>query len=183
MSKYPKLRKAIKEAKTIELARNGSKVYKFKIFSFGERGTKISKELLNEITHGLSDSINNNFSNFDYIVAPEPGGHTWGMAVASQLNKNLNILQMQPSFEKEELEVSRKTGYYQHNLYFNNLKKGDKVLILDDVVSTGGTLRTLIKNLREIRVKIEGVQVIFAKSEKYKQIEKEFSIKIAYLEK
>ena len=180
---FPELRKAIESANVIELPQSGSRTYKFKTFAFGERGTKIDKKLLDEITKGLIDSINSEFKNFDYIVSPEPGGHTWGMLVASKLNKSINILRKEPLYEKGELEVPRRTGYYQHNLYFNHFKRGDKVLIVDDVVSTGGTLKIIIKTLEKLGVKPIGVQVIFAKSDYYKKIEKEFNISIRFLEK
>jgi adenine phosphoribosyltransferase len=175
------LKKSIKSAKTIEIPQSGSKKYKFHVFDFGERGTKISTELIEEIKSGMIESIKS-FSDFDYIVSPEPGGHTWGLLLASEIKKPINILRTNPSFHEGELEVPRKTGYYEHNIYFNNFKKGDKVLIVDDVVSTGGTLRTILDTLDSLSVKIIGVQVILAKSDDYNKLEKEFGIKIKFLE-
>jgi adenine phosphoribosyltransferase len=81
------------------------------------------------------------------------------------------------------VEISRKTGYYQNNLYFNHFKKGDKIIIVDDVVSTGGTLKTILTALKNLGVTVVGVQVIFAKSEDYKKIEQEFKVPIKFLEK
>jgi adenine phosphoribosyltransferase len=179
---FPEIKKAIEQAHIIELPQSGSRTYKFKTFAFGERGTKINAELLKEITAGLTDSINNNFPRFDYIVSPEPGGHTWGCLVALELKKDINILRMQPSYEKGEAEIPRKTGYYQNNLYFNHFKKGDNILLVDDVVSTGGTLKTILTALKSLGVNVIGVQVILAKSEDYKKIEKEFNVIIKFLE-
>ena len=138
---------------------------------------------MKEISNGLYKSIKKNFSDFGYIVSPEPGGHTWGFLVALQLRKPINVLRYQPSYKTEEKEVPRKTGYYQHNLYFNGFKKGDKVLIVNDVVSTGGTLETIINALEKIGVKPVGVQVIYAKSDAYKKIEEKYSIPIKFLAK
>ena len=183
MSKFPELRKAIDSAKVIELPQSGLKTYKFKTFAFGERGTKITAELLKEIVEGLCESIKQNFLAFDYIVSPEPGGHTWGSLVALKLGKPINLLRTNPSYEEGELEVPRKTGYYQHNLYFNHFKRGDKILIVDDIVSTGGTLKTILGKLKSQGIKVVGVQVIFAKSDDYQGIEKEFSVKVGFLEK
>ncbi|MBU3913550.1 MAG: phosphoribosyltransferase [Nanoarchaeota archaeon] len=183
MSKFPELRKSIDSARVIELPQSGSKTYKFKTFAFGERGTKITAELLKEIVEGLCGSVKQNFPNFDYVVSPEPGGHTWGSLVALKLGKPINLLRTNPSYEDGELEVPRKTGYYQHNLYFNHFKKGDRVLIVDDVVSTGGTLKTILSKLKSQGIMVMGVQVIFAKSEDYQKIEKEFSVKVKFLEK
>jgi hypothetical protein len=48
-NKFPELKKAIKLANEMKIPLSGSNKYKFKIFSFGERGTKINCLLINEI--------------------------------------------------------------------------------------------------------------------------------------
>jgi len=37
-----------------------------------------------------------------------------------------------------ELAVDQRTGYAEHELYVNNVDAGDRVLLPDDVLSTGG---------------------------------------------
>jgi len=148
-NKFPELKKAIESARAIEISQAGGK-YKFKILAFGERGTKLNANLIKEINFGLTESIKQNFSDFDYIISPEPRGHMWGLLVASELGKPINILRTQPSYGTNETEVARRTGYYQHNLYFENFKKGDKVLILDDVISTGGTISVILETLKKL---------------------------------
>ena len=118
--KFPELRKAIEKAHSIELPLPRSRTYNFKVYAFGERGTKISPELMKETVSGLCDSIKENFLDFDYLVAPEPNGHVWASLVAYELGKPLNILRRQPVCEEGELEVPRKTSYYQDSLYFNS---------------------------------------------------------------
>lgn len=178
---FPELEKSIKTARIIELPQPGSKKYKFKTLPFGERGTKIESKLLKEITKGLVDSINKHFPDFDYIVSPEPGGHTWGITAALKLSKSINILRAQPSYEEGEIEVRRKTGYYQQDLYFNHFQKGNKILIIDDVISTGGTIETILETLTSLEVKTVGVQAIYAKSKRYKRLEDKYSIPIKFL--
>jgi len=178
---FPELKKALESAHTIELVQPGSAKYKFQAFAFGERGTKITAELLKEITDGLCGSIRSNFPDFDYIVSPVPGGHTWGSLTALRLGKPINILRTEPSYDKGETEIPRKTGYYQHNLYFNHFEKGDRVLIIDDVVSTGGTLRTILEALRDLEVTAIGAQLIYAKTSDYKQIESDYSLPVRFL--
>ena len=46
---FPELKKAIDAAHTIELVQPGSTKYSFRAFAFGERGTKITAELLKEV--------------------------------------------------------------------------------------------------------------------------------------
>src|SRR3989344_10593 len=168
--KFPHLKYAIREAKTIELPQLGRKKYLFKTFSFGERGARLSAELLREITQGLLSSIKKNFPKFDYIASPEPGGHTWGSIVAYSLGKAINTVRSNPSYSRGEIEIRRETAYYHHNLYFSHFKKGDKVLIVDDIVSSGGTLETLLSTLKKLGVVVIGVQVIYAKTDVWKKL-------------
>lgn len=178
--KFPELRKAIKLAKTIKIPLPKSGFYKFKVFSFGERGTKISAELLKEITEGMC-KLAKQFPRFDYIVSPEPGGHIWGSLVALCLRKPIHILRERSSQEKTEIEVKRKTLYYKWSLYFSNFRKGDKVLIVDDIVSTGGALETIIETLNSFSVIIVGVLAIYPKSKRYKRLEQKYSLPIRFL--
>jgi adenine phosphoribosyltransferase len=176
--KFLHLRKAVEDTQVVELTQQGFEVYKFKIFAFGERGTWINPELLKEITEGLHDSIIESFPDFDYIVAPEPGGNAWGSLIALKTGKPLNILRAYSSGEEEEEKVIRKTGYCSETLYFNHFKKGDKVLVIDDVTSTGGTLDAILSKFQELGVITVGAQVIYAKSDGYKIIEQKFSVRI-----
>ncbi|MDD1675083.1 MAG: purine phosphoribosyltransferase family protein [Methanomicrobiales archaeon] len=43
-----------------------------------------------------------------------------------------------------EVAVHQTTGYSKGELYLNGVKKGDRVVIVDDVISTGGTMRALV---------------------------------------
>jgi adenine phosphoribosyltransferase len=42
-------------------------------------------------------------------------------------------------------------------MYINGLKKGDTVILVDDVLSTGGTLKAVLYVLKEIGVLVKGV--------------------------
>jgi adenine phosphoribosyltransferase len=44
-----------------------------------------------------------------------------------------------------EIAVHQATGYSKGELYLNGINKGDRVVIVDDVVSTGGTMRALLQ--------------------------------------
>lgn len=178
---FRELKNALAEARLIELPQLGRKKYLFKTFSFGERGARLSAELLGEITQGFLFSIKKNFPKFDYIVSPEPGGHTWGSIVAYQLGKPINIVRSNPSYSQGEIEVRRETAYYHHSLYFSHFKKGDKVLIIDDIVSSGGTLETLLSTLNKLGVALVGVHVIHVKTDVWKKLEKKYNIPIRFL--
>jgi adenine phosphoribosyltransferase len=180
-SELPKLDAAIRSARQINLPQKTGGDYAFRVYCFGERGTRLEYPLVNEIVDGLSASIQKNFKSFDYIVTPEPGGHLWGILLGYKLQKPVHILRRISSFATAEKEINRVTGYHTSSLFISDIKKGDIVLVLDDVVSTGGTLTTILGALERANARVIGVQVILAKSNKYKKIQKKFKTKIAYL--
>jgi len=54
-----------------------------------------------------------------------------------------------------EVAVHQTTGYSKGELYLNGVYAGDRVVIVDDVISTGGTMKALLKALE-----IAGAEVV-----------------------
>ena len=174
---YPLLAEDITQAPQIELD-NG---YKFHAFSFGERGTRLTPELVKEITTGFIQKIlqmEKQFDYFDYIVTIVPGGDRWGLLVAHTLQASLVTILDQPTGLPDEFRVRQKNPLYNRDLFLCGFKAGDRVIFIDDVVSTGSTVKTVIRTLREKGVIIQGVFCIVTKGEDYKKIEAEEKIPI-----
>lgn len=176
---------AIEQAQTVRLIKEDSKVYNFKLYPFGERGTFLTPELISEVTESLAKDIAENFSDFDYIVSPEPGGHTWGMLVAYRLGKPTNILRMSNNEKYEEFRIciKRETAYNENYIYFDHFLEGDRVLLLDDVISSGSTVCCIAEQLNSMGVKIAGMQAILVKGEGYKRIEQTYGFPVNFLAK
>jgi len=60
------------------------------------------------------------------------------------------------------------------------LKKKDRVLIIEDIISSGGTLISVIKAIKN-KCKIIGVASVFERGDGRKKIEKETGIKVKTL--
>lgn len=92
-----------------------------------------------------------------------------GIPVANTLSLKtglpLTIIRKRPYFLEGEVELSQSTGYSKGALYINGLKKGDRVLIVDDVISTGGTLLALVKALKDMGVEILDVVSVIGRGE------------------
>ena len=180
MRNCEELIKAIQDAKCVNVKKN--EYYCFKIYSFGERGTFIEKNLIHEITDNLAESVRECFNNFDYIVSPEPGGHTWGMLVSYKLNIPVNILRLATEqFGESDISIRRDTAYNYNYLCFDSFCKGDKVIIIDDIISSGSTIRAIIRQLLSMELEVAGVQVILVKGNHYKEIERQFNISVQFL--
>ena len=71
-----------------------------------------------------------------------------------------------------EVPVHQTTGYSQGQLYINGLQKGDRIILIDDVVSTGGTMIAVLKALIKMGVDVVDVMAVIEKG-KGKDIVKE----------
>ena len=155
--KYFQIKKAIKEAEKIDC-----KGYEFNKYSFGEEGTYIPYELIKEVKQGLL-KLYKIFSP-DYLVSTEPGSHTWGLLLASEVKKPLNIIRtINPKMPTNQAIYKQRTGYCVRNLSFQNFKSKDSVLIVEDVIGTGSTLELIVDTLTKMNVKVQGVITILRK--------------------
>ncbi len=72
-----------------------------------------------------------------------------------------------------EVEVMQKTGYSEGTLYINCIDKNDKVVIVDDIISTGGTLISVIKGIEKAGAKILDIVCVFERGEGKERVKKD----------
>ena len=82
-----------------------------------------------------------------------------------------------------EVNLSQVTGYSKSALFIDGIKAGDRVTIVDDVVSTGGTLWALVEALKKMQVKIVDIIVVIEKTDKKAEIERKIGEPIKTLVK
>jgi adenine phosphoribosyltransferase len=68
-------------------------------------------------------------------------------------------------------------------MFINDIERGDRVVVIDDVMSTGGTIKAVVRGLQEIGAEIVDVIVVVEKGDKKEEIEKELGIRIKTLVK
>ncbi len=134
---------------------------------------EIKPELLREVVSGIQNLLVNDF---DKIVTIEAMGLPIGAVLSMELNKPMVVIRKKRYGLPGEVSVEQITGYSKTKLYINGLEKDDRVIIVDDVISTGGTLRAVIKALTEINVDIVDIVIAIEKGEGKKIIEKETGI-------
>lgn len=153
------LQKSIQEAPIINCGE-----YKFAKYNFGEEGSYLTPGLISEIKQGLVHLYNDLDVDADYIVSTEPGAHLWGLLVAEKLDKPLNIIRTRNlRIPQNEKLYEQRTGYVARNLCFDNFNPGDKIVILEDIISTGATIKLIIDTLQKLSVEVLGVIGILRK--------------------
>jgi len=97
----------------------------------------------------------------DKIITPEAMGIHIASALSMVTGKPMLVLRKRPYFLEGEVEVVKRTAYSESRMYINGLKRGDKVLLVDSIISTGGTFSALIKGLKRLGVEVvDAVAVI-----------------------
>jgi adenine phosphoribosyltransferase len=103
----------------------------------------------------------------DTILTVEAMGIPVANALSLKTGIPLTIVRKRPYFLEGEVELSQSTGYSKGALYINGLKRGDKIILVDDVISTGGTLLALVKALKTMGVEIKDVVSVIGRGDGY----------------
>lgn len=116
----------------------------------------ITPELLKEVTGEMKKHIKK-CGKFDRIVTMEAMGIPLATSLSLDLGVPFTIIRKRQYGLPGEVSVEQVTGYSKSKMYINGLKKGDTVILVDDVLSTGGTLKAVLYVLKEIGVLVKGV--------------------------
>jgi adenine phosphoribosyltransferase len=159
---------AILSAGKVAIESPGGSAYDFHLFPFGERGDYLGSALLQEIVTGLAELMKQHYPTVDLIVCPEPGGHTWGMMLAYKFGCSVAILRdgARDTEGPEGTRVDRQSAYLHSSLVFPELPPAARVVVVDDVISSGGTFSALLAGFTKRECELLGGLVILAKGEK-----------------
>jgi adenine phosphoribosyltransferase len=140
----------------------------------------IDPDLLREITNEMRTRIKS-FLPFDKILTIEAMGIPIASALSLELNIPFVIVRKRQYNFPDEVEIHQKTGYSEAKLFVNGLKQNDKIIIVDDIISTGETLKSVISILKKKKVDIKGIIILFDKGAAVKDIENKFHLKVKTL--
>jgi adenine phosphoribosyltransferase len=99
----------------------------------------------------------------DKIVTPAAMGIHISTAVSLMTDIPLVVVRKRQYGLEGEVALSQVTGYSASEMYINDVEPGDRVLVLDDVLSTGGTLTAITGALDEIGAEISDVLAVIKK--------------------
>lgn len=101
----------------------------------------------------------------DKIVVCEAMGIHIGVALSMMTDIPLVVVRKRPYGLPGEVAVHQTTGYSKGELYLNGIEPGDRVAIVDDVCSTGGTLKALIGALEHAGAEIVDICVVIGRGD------------------
>jgi adenine phosphoribosyltransferase len=119
----------------------------------------------------------------DLIVAPEAMGIPLAVPLSLHTGIPYNVVRKRRYGLTGEVSLQQTTGYARTDMFINGISKGDRVVIVDDVISTGGTLKAIIKAFQAMGVLIVDVIVVVEKGDRKAEIESELGVWIKTLVK
>jgi len=135
----------------------------------------VESDLLQEVAETVKEFSN---LNVDKIVCVEAMGIHLATAISLLTEIPFVVVRKRSYGLPGETSVHQTTGYSEGELYINGLERGDRIFLVDDVVSTGGTMTSVIKALQRIGTEIVDVMAIIEKGIGKEFVQNETGIKV-----
>lgn len=93
-----------------------------------------------------------NLKGADKIMAPEAMGFHIATALSMVTGLPMLMIRKRSYHLPGEVAVVKKTAYEESVMYLNGVRDGDKVVLVDSIIATGGTLLPIIRSLQGMGV-------------------------------
>ena len=137
------LDKLIESLETCPIVRRGD--YNYFIHPITDGVPIVDPALLREVCTAMIKVLD--LTGVEKIVVVEAMGIHIGSVLSTMTDIPMTIMRKREYKLPCEIAVHQTTGYSKGELYLNGVYKGDRVVIIDDVISTGGTMKALLKAL------------------------------------
>jgi adenine phosphoribosyltransferase len=154
--------------------------YEYMVHPLTDGIPRVDPVILGEVADAMAEICN---MDCDVILTVEALGIPLATALSLRTGKPYNIVRKRMYGLPGEVNLAQVTGYSKSTLFINGIQPGERVVIVDDVVSTGGTLWALVEALKKMQVKIVDIVAVFEKTDKKSEIERKLGIPIKTLVK
>ncbi|CUH92046.1 Adenine phosphoribosyltransferase [Herbinix luporum] len=98
---------------------------------------------------------------FDVIVGPESRGFIFGVPIAYNMNKAFIPVRKKGKLPCETIEMDYDLEYGKATIEIHKdaIKPGQKVVIIDDLIATGGTIEAITKLIKSLGGEV--VKIVF----------------------
>lgn len=99
---------------------------------------------------------------YDVVAGPESRGFIFGTPIAYNNKKPFVLIRKAGKLPRETVSVSYELEYGQATIemHKDSIKPGQRVLIVDDLIATGGTTEAMIKLVESLGGQVVGVVVL-----------------------
>ncbi len=95
---------------------------------------------------------------FNIVVGPESRGFIFGVPIAYNLHKGFVPVRKKGKLPCETVEKEYELEYGSAiiEMHKDSIKPGDKVVIVDDLIATGGTIEAIVKLIEQLGGEVVG---------------------------
>ncbi|MFW3146293.1 MAG: adenine phosphoribosyltransferase [Thermoplasmatota archaeon] len=136
--------------------------YSYFVHPLSDGIPEISLELLEDTAESLTKLLPP-LSDFDLILTAEAMGIPIATIISLDTGKPFSIARKRRYDLPGEVSSGQVTGYSKNELYLNLPREGGSLVIVDDVLSTGGTLKALKNAIDRTSWEIVSAVVLFNK--------------------
>ena len=115
-----------------------------------------------------------NWDNIDVILGIEAMGLPLMAPLSIRTNIPMVIARKRQYGLEGEIEINQETGYSKGSIFLNDIKPGEKIAIIDDVLSTGGTIRSVIEGVKRTGAVIQNIVVVVEKGPGMKILQNDY---------
>lgn len=144
----------------------------FLIYSLVDHEPATSYELVEDVVDEFSKLTD--FSKADIILGEEDRGGFLAALMAYEHHKPFTLAKWNPNGVEGQISVDFRNAYTEGAMYIAGVEKGQKVIIVEDMVDSGGTIVALIDLVRKAGMEIVDVIAVAEKYE-YKGIQRIFN--------
>ena len=123
--------------------------------------SKLLSQIIDEAV-AILDPVKNNY---DIILGEEDRGGYIAALVAFHLSIPFTLVKWNPGGLEGDIAVNFRNLYTDGKMYVNSVKKGDRVLIVEDIIDTGGTLSALYELINARGAKVKNIFTVAAKED------------------
>ena len=137
--------------------------YPYFIHPISDGIPRMDPEVLKAVSTLIVESTN--WEGVDLIASVEAMGLPLLAAVGDATGIPTVVIRKRSYGMEGEVAVDVSTGYSSSTIYINDVMPGERIVIVDDVISTGGTLEPLLEKLEEMGVILHDVIIAIEKGE------------------
>ena len=99
---------------------------------------------------------------YDVVAGPESRGFIFGTPIAYNNKKPFVLIRKAGKLPRETVSISYDLAYGKATIemHKDSIKPGQKVLIVDDLIATGGTTEAMIKLVESLGGQVVGIVVL-----------------------
>ncbi len=135
--------------------------YRYILNTITEQEPALDPAILDDCANKLLEKLN--YKNATKILTAEAMGIPISTIISLKTSIPLIIATRRKKGTFDEISVDYICGYENSVLHINNIGSKERILVIDDLISTGGTILSMIEGIKKAGATVEDIGAIFNK--------------------